>query len=59
MEKKECNVLKGILIALGAVAFVAGIAYAVYCYFIDDEFDEFDDEFYFDDEDIEDLLDEE
>ena len=36
----------------------AGIAYAVYRFFICDDYDEFDEDFYFDDDDIADLLEE-
>lgn len=56
MENKDSNLLRNILLIVGAVTAVAAIAYAVYCFFFEDEFDDFDEDFYFDDEDIEDLL---
>lgn len=58
MEKRENSAIKTILIIIGAVAAVAGIAYAVYRFFICDDYDEFDEDFYFDDDDIADLLEE-
>ena len=58
MEKKCCW-LKNILIIVGAIVAVAGIAFAVYKLFIEDDFDEFDEELLFDDDDIADLVDEE
>lgn len=59
-EKKEGHVVLWILAIVGAVAMVAAIAYAVYCYLTPDYFedldddmdDDFDDDF-FEDEDEE------
>lgn len=59
-EEKKQNVLMWILIAAGAVAAVAGIAYAVYRFFTPDYLDDFDEDFdddfdedFFEDEDDE------
>ena len=52
-EKMKTTVLWGLAI-IGAVAAVAGIAYAVYRFFATDYLEDFDDEFdedFFDDED--------
>ena len=61
-EEKKQNVLMWVLIAIGAVLAVAGIAYAVYRFFTpdyledsDEEFDDdFDDDFFDDEEEAED-----
>ena len=57
-EEKKQNVLMWVLIAIGAVLAVAGIAYAVYRFFTPDYLEDFDEEFdddfdddFFDDED--------
>ena len=52
-DKKCCKKCSTIIIAVGAVAAVAGIAYAVYRYFTPDYLDDFDDED-FEDEDFDD-----
>ena len=44
-EKKKCNVLLWVLAIIGAVAAVAGIAYAVYRYFTPDYLEDFEDDF--------------
>ena len=51
-EEKKQNVLMWVLIAIGAVLAVAGIAYAVYRFFTPDYLEDFDEEFddYFDDD---------
>ena len=56
-EEKKQNVLMWVLIAIGAVLAVAGIAYAVYRFFTPDYLEDFDEEFdddfdgdFFDDE---------
>ena len=62
-EEKKTNPLVWVLIALGAVAAVAAIAYAVYYFLIpdyieefdedfDDEFDDYDEEFFIDETEI-------
>lgn len=48
-EKKSC--ILWVLAIIGAVAAVAGIAYAVYKYFIPDYFEDFEDDF---DDDLDD-----
>ena len=61
-EEKKQNVLMWVLIAIGAVLAVAGIAYAVYRFFtpayledFDEEFDDdFDDDFFDHEEEAED-----
>ena len=61
-EEKKQNVLMWVLIAIGAVLAVEGIAYAVYRFFtpdyledFDEEFDDdFDDDFFDDEEEAED-----
>ena len=61
-EEKKQNVLMWVLITIGAVLAVAGIAYAVYRFFtpdyledFDEEFDDdFDDDFFDDEEEAED-----
>ncbi|MCR5452278.1 MAG: DUF4366 domain-containing protein [Lachnospiraceae bacterium] len=52
--------LKGVLIAIGICAAIAGVAFALYKYFTPDYEDEFDDDFddVFDDDDDEDLFEE-
>ncbi|MBR5508927.1 MAG: DUF4366 domain-containing protein [Lachnospiraceae bacterium] len=57
-EEKKQNVLMWILIAVGAVIAVAGIAYAVYRFFTPDYLEDFDEDFdddfdddFFDDDD--------
>ena len=60
-EEKKCNTILWVFAVIGAIAAVAGIAYAVYRYlkpdyledFDDDYDDDFDDDF-FEDEDDED-----
>lgn len=60
-EKKKCNVVVIVLSIIGAVAAMAGIAYAVYRFMTPDYLDGFDDDFdddyddddYFEDEDKE------
>ena len=44
-EEKQKNVLLWVLAVIGAVAVVAGIAYAVYRYFTPDYLDDLDEEF--------------
>ena len=44
-EEKKQNVLMWVLIAIGAVLAVAGIAYAVYRFFTPDYLEDFDEEF--------------
>ena len=56
--KTKC-ICKKILIIVGAIAAVCGIAFAIYHFFIKDDFDDFDEDMYFDDEDLEDLLEDE
>ena len=56
-EEKKCNCLLWILAIVGAVAVIAGIAYAVYRYMTPDYLDDFDDDF--DDDFEDDDLDEE
>ena len=59
-EDKKKNCILWVLAIIGAVAAVAGIAYAVYRFFTPDYLDDFDDDLdddfdnYFDDEDEED-----
>ena len=57
-EEKPKNVLVWVLAIVGAVAAVAGIAYAVYCFLTPDYLEDFDEDFdddydddFFDDED--------
>jgi hypothetical protein len=50
-NEKKCNTVLWVLAIIGAVAAVAGIAYAVYRYMTPDYLDDFDDEF---DDDFED-----
>ncbi len=64
-EKKKCNTVLWVFAVIGAVAAVAGIAYAVYRYlkpdYLEDFEDDFDDDFdddFFEDEDDEDEDDE-
>ena len=52
-EKKKTNILVWVLAIVGAIAAIAGIAYAVYRYFTPDYLDDFDDDD-FDDEDFDD-----
>ena len=56
--KKNMDLIKTILIIVGAVVAVAGIAFAVYRICAKKKEEELDEEFYFDDEDIAELLDE-
>ncbi|MDR2043577.1 MAG: DUF4366 domain-containing protein [Clostridium sp.] len=44
-DEKKCNALLWILAVIGAIAAVAGIAYAVYRYLTPDYLEDFDDEF--------------
>lgn len=59
-EEKGKNIIVWVLAVLGAVAAVAGIAYAVYCFLTPDYLEDFEDDFeddfddYFEDEDLED-----
>ena len=53
-EEKKCNVLLWILAIIGAVAAVAGIAYAVYRYFTPDYLEDFEDDFEDEFDDLED-----
>lgn len=50
-QEKTCNVLLWVLAIVGAVAAVAGIAYAVYRFFAPDYLEDFEDDF---DDDFED-----
>ena len=54
-EEKNKNTVLWILAIVGAVAVVAGIAYAVYRFFTPDYLEDFEDDFddYFEDEDEE------
>lgn len=52
-EKKKCNVLLWVLAIIGAVAAVAGIAYAVYRYFTPDYLEDFEDDFEDETDDLE------
>ena len=57
---KGCDTILWILAVIGAVAAVAGIAYAVYRYLKPDYLEDFDDDFdddFFEDEDDDDMLD--
>ena len=45
MKKKDCNVLLWVLAIIGAIATVAGIAYALYRYFTPDYLEDFEDDF--------------
>lgn len=56
-EEKKRNILMWILIIIGAVIAVAGIAYAVYRFFTPDYLDDFDDEDF--DDDFDDFFDDE
>ena len=58
-QKEDSKLLRNIVLIIGAITAVAGIAYGVYRFFIEDDYDEFDEDFYFDDDDIADLLDDE
>ena len=53
-EKKKCNVLLWVLAIIGAVAAIAGIAYAVYRYFTPDHLEDFEDDFEDEFDDLED-----
>lgn len=53
-EKKKCNVLLWVLAIIGAVAAIAGIAYAVYRYFTPDYLEDFEDDFEDEFDDLED-----
>lgn len=44
-EEKKCNVVLWVLAIIGAVAAIAGIAYAVYRYFAPDYLEDFEDDF--------------
>lgn len=57
-EEKKSNVLLWVLAIIGAVAAIAGIAYAVYRYFTPDYLEDFEDDFddEFEDEDFEECL---
>lgn len=50
-EEKKCNTVLWVFAVIGAIAAVAGIAYAVYRYFTPDYLEDFEDDF---DEDFED-----
>lgn len=64
-EKKKCNTVLWVFAVIGAIAAVAGIAYAVYRYlkpdyledFEDDFDDDFEDDFFEDEDDDEDMAD--
>lgn len=58
-EEKKCCVWVWILAIIGAVAVVAGIAYAVYRYFNPDYLEDFDDEFEDEFEDEDDVFEDE
>lgn len=60
-KKNGCNVLLWVLAIVGAVAAVAGIAYAVYRYFSPDYMEDFEDDFEedFEDEDDDDFFEDE
>ena len=58
-KMKLKGICKKALIVVAALAAVAGIAFAIYHFFIKDDFDDFDEDMYFDDEDLEDLLEDE
>ncbi len=55
-DEKQKNIVLWVLAIIGAVAAVAGIAYAVYRYFTPDYLEDFDDEF---DDDFDDYFSEE
>lgn len=55
-DEKEKNIVLWVLAIIGAVAAVAGIAYAVYRYFTPDYLEDFEDEF---DDDFDDYFSEE
>ena len=59
-EEKGKNIIVWVLAVLGAVAAVAGIAYAVYCFLTPDYLEDFEDDFDddFDDDFFEDESDE-
>ena len=59
LEEKNKNTLVIALAVIGAIAAVAGIAYAVYKYFTPDYLDDFDDDFDEDDFEEDDFEDEE
>ena len=44
-EEKSKNIIVWVLAVLGAVAAVAGIAYAVYCFLTPDYLEDFEDDF--------------
>jgi uncharacterized membrane protein YebE (DUF533 family) len=44
MEEKKCNKLCKVLLTIGIIAAIAGVAYLIYRYFCPDDFDEFEDE---------------
>ena len=58
-EAKTKRCICTILALIGAVVAIAAIAYGVYRFFIEDDFEDFDDDLYFDDDDLEDFFDEE
>lgn len=58
-EKKTKRCIIGILALIGAVVAIGAIAYAVYRFFIKDDFEDFDDDLYFDDDDLDDFFEEE
>lgn len=55
-EEKKRNILMWVLIIIGAVIAVAGIAYAVYRFFTPDYLEDFDEDF---DDDFDDFFDDE
>ena len=64
LRKEEANertkeILRTILIVVAAIAAMAAIAFIVYKFFAKDDFDDFDEDLYFEDDDIEDLLEDE
>ena len=51
-DEKAKNTLLWVLAIVGAVAAIAGIAYAVYKFFTPDYLDDFDDDFFSDDDEV-------
>ena len=49
-DEKKCNTVLWVLAIVGAVAAVAGIAYAVYRFLTPDYLEDFDDDFFEDEE---------
>jgi len=57
--QKKCKKMKAILIIAACVLVAAAIAFAVYKLFCKDDFDDFDEELYFEDDEIEEIPEEE